>query len=566
MNTFLQSWDPNLHSKNLLPRDLRLMLTVGKKYNVRLDTLKLPVDLKHQLPIWYHIGAEQRLASLTKKPPSQCLRRVHGVSTVGDTVRVTRRLTEIFMDKSGKLRRHLPWKNCACPPCKADRIAGCQDPSKCCATAKDLTNLLFPKYAADWNPPTDGLSLTPNRLRANVEAIAENDVITFNPSITDPTDLSQTIRVFASPRNDMSGKIPTMRPKQMRPPTEEVTVYTDGASLNNGDVDSQVGSGTWFRHDDPRNEEIRVPGSCATNQTGELIAVLAAVRKTCPGATLNVKSDSKYVIRGLTEFLSTWEDIGWIDVKNAIIFQTLASSLRSRSAPTTFQWVKGHSGVEGNEQADGSAGRGALKPEPDKVPLIPNKSYLLNGAKLSCITQALAYRGIRSLKRQHRREATQKNMKLAQETVWSCSGRLRPLTAIWKGIRSKDIDRPVQDFLWKTAHNAHKVGTYWSYIPECEDRILCKHCGEEELMQHIVCKCKAPGQELAWRLARALWLKKSKEVKPLGTAIPRNNLGSWCNRLRTGLSPQERGNRQIVPHTDVRNRLSDLEATMRESN
>jgi len=74
------------------------------------------------------------------------------------------------------------------------------------------------------------------------------------------------------------------------------------------------------------------------------------------------------------------------------------ATLKQRTATTSFQWVKGHSGAEGNEESDKLAKEGALDPEPDHIDLAIPVKFDLQGAKLAAITQAIAYKGINSQK------------------------------------------------------------------------------------------------------------------------------------------------------------------------
>lgn len=107
---------------------------------------------------------------------------------------------------------------------------------------------------------------------------------------------------------------------------------------------------------------------------------------------LIIKTDSQYVIKGLTTHLRVWEDQGWIGIKNSRLFKKAAYLLRKRTAPTLFEWVKGHSGDEGNEQSDMLAKEGASKDQPDDLPLDIPPEYDLQGAKLATMTQVLAYK------------------------------------------------------------------------------------------------------------------------------------------------------------------------------
>ena len=110
---------------------------------------------------------------------------------------------------------------------------------------------------------------------------------------------------------------------------------------------------------------------------------------------MKIISDSQYAINGLTTHLPQWEDQGWIGIQNAPFFKKAAYLLRKRTAPTTFQWIKGHSGDDRNEECDRLAKEGARRLTPDNLDLEIPKEFNIQGAKLATLTQSSAYKGIR---------------------------------------------------------------------------------------------------------------------------------------------------------------------------
>ena len=85
-------------------------------------------------------------------------------------------------------------------------------------------------------------------------------------------------------------------------------VYTDGSCINNGDENATAGSGIWFGEGDPRNKAFRVPGPIQSNQTGELMAILGAIKQTPEHIPMIIKSDSEYAVKGFTTHLASWEN------------------------------------------------------------------------------------------------------------------------------------------------------------------------------------------------------------------------------------------------------------------
>ena len=286
---------------------------------------------------------------------------------------------------------------------------------------------------------------------------------------------------------------------------QTITVYTDGACFNNGKENAYCGSGIWVRPGSHFNTALKVPGKEQSNQIGEIAAVIKAAEMIPTFCPLTIKTDSKYVIQGLTTHLKNWENKGWIGIKNANFFRKATYLLRRRTAPTFFEWVKGHSGDEGNEQSDALAKEGATKNEADNLPLEIPIDYDLQGAKLATMTQALTYKGIRLQNPPQPRPTTIRNMELTKAALNDFTRSRETDTTIWKGLRKNAIQPRVQQFLYKSMHGVYKIGNFWTNIPGYEDRGQCPRCHTTEDMEHILTTCTIGPVNEIWTLARNTW-------------------------------------------------------------
>ncbi|KAJ7195333.1 hypothetical protein GGX14DRAFT_311570, partial [Mycena pura] len=97
-------------------------------------------------------------------------------------------------------------------------------------------------------------------------------------------------------------------------------------------------------------------------------------------------------------------------------------------------------------------------------------------------------------------------------------------------------------FLWKGVHNALKIGSFWTHIPECEDRAVCADCGVLEDLDHILIRCESPGRALIWRAAETLWKERETEWPEvsLGTV-----LGCGLAEFRDGQGKINQGARRL---------------------
>jgi hypothetical protein len=91
-----------------------------------------------------------------------------------------------------------------------------------------------------------------------------------------------------------------------------------------------------------------------------------------------------------------------------------------------MKWVKGHNGHARNEGADIQADIGAKKAVHDEVPLDVPPALKITGAKLSALTQSLAYKAIREQKMKAKLKKRDRTVVNLEKTKTMHSGSSRP--------------------------------------------------------------------------------------------------------------------------------------------
>ena len=87
----------------------------------------------------------------------------------------------------------------------------------------------------------------------------------------------------------------------------------------------------------------------------ELTAVIRALESLRRPVSARVFTDSQYVRRGITEWVTAWKARGWLTadrkpVKNQDLWQRLEELAAAHRIE--WRWVPGHAGVPGNERVD----------------------------------------------------------------------------------------------------------------------------------------------------------------------------------------------------------------------
>lgn len=137
-----------------------------------------------------------------------------------------------------------------------------------------------------------------------------------------------------------------------------VKIYTDGAAR--GNPDGPGGYGSILEYVDTKGElhvkEISQGYVRTTNNRMELMAVIAGLEALNRPCTVEVYSDSQYVVNAFNQhWVDGWLKKGWKrgknePVKNVDLWKRLLEAKSKHSV--TFHWVKGHDGHPQNERCD----------------------------------------------------------------------------------------------------------------------------------------------------------------------------------------------------------------------
>ena len=133
--------------------------------------------------------------------------------------------------------------------------------------------------------------------------------------------------------------------------TEPVVIHTDGSCLAN------PGPGGWAAILQWQDNERELNGSDpnTTNNRMELTAAIMGLSALTRPMTVDLYTDSRYVMNGVQDWMPHWKANGWkTAAKKPVANQDLWQQLDAAVARHTvhWHWVKGHSGNSMNERCD----------------------------------------------------------------------------------------------------------------------------------------------------------------------------------------------------------------------
>ncbi len=132
---------------------------------------------------------------------------------------------------------------------------------------------------------------------------------------------------------------------------KKVELFTDGACKGN------PGPGGWgaLLRTGPHEKEMSGGEADTTNNRMEMTAAIKGLAALIEPCEVDVYTDSKYLIDGITKWVHGWKKRGWVNaskkpVRNADLWpERIEVTARHK---VDWHWVKGHSGHPENERVD----------------------------------------------------------------------------------------------------------------------------------------------------------------------------------------------------------------------
>ncbi|KAJ7300972.1 hypothetical protein DFH08DRAFT_724782 [Mycena albidolilacea] len=480
------------------------------------------------MPLWHHPEEGEVRLQGNNGPKAKCLQQIHSVLTVGEGVETAGRLQDNTHESSA---------TCLCDACEEDKAKGCKNPHVCAEGAKTKLDLLHP----EWDPRR-------TNERQIRELFEDDDGAILFQLPQEIESLGQGLRTLTTRIGEpREGPRPVVNRRRTRPiPGDTIIVHIGGATLTRPRRPPQAAASVVFGRDNPRNISLRVPKAWTqSTQVAELTAILEAIRSTDSRADLTIISMQDSIGKTMSTKLTTWENEGWVGVRHRELLRAIVAELKARKVRTKF--VVAGPGTEARtlcQLANKTAKTVAACSIVPDIQLDVPAAMALPGVQLQGNKQKIFYRGIREVKAQdlEPRPSTEHMLENVKRHIKQTRGRVVTDEDIWKSLQHKDFLPRTAQFLWRSMHNAHRVGHYWTHIPECQEWAICQECGETEDLKHILTTCNSPGAELIWSAAEKLWREKEPEWPEISIE---SILGCGLVDLRDESGKKKRGSERM---------------------
>jgi ribonuclease HI len=137
---------------------------------------------------------------------------------------------------------------------------------------------------------------------------------------------------------------------------DSIIVFTDGACTGN------PGPGGWAAIMALPGGAVKELGGKSPETTNNRMELLGAIKGLAaidtPAKDIIMYTDSTYVIRGITQWIWAWRKNSWRgssgkEVSNRDLWEELSRQVtRLKPAKIDWKYVRGHTGVPGNERCD----------------------------------------------------------------------------------------------------------------------------------------------------------------------------------------------------------------------
>jgi ribonuclease HI len=130
-----------------------------------------------------------------------------------------------------------------------------------------------------------------------------------------------------------------------------VEIFCDGACSGNP---GPGGYGAILRYGG-HVKELNGGARETTNNRMEMTAAIEALRRLTRPCQVVITTDSQYLVKGMTEWITGWQRKGWLNSKKEpVVNKDLWEQLLTLTEPHSvrWKWVKGHAGHAENERCD----------------------------------------------------------------------------------------------------------------------------------------------------------------------------------------------------------------------